>query len=337
MGFQCGDYPETRLRRVRDKKFVRDLCQETVLGVKDLIYPLFIIDHPHKQEPIPSMPGIFRHGLDSLLREGEKCLEYGVPAVALFPVLNDDLKTPDGRQAYRPDSFLCHYIQALKERLPELGIISDVALDGYTTSGHDGIVDESGNILNDETVRILCEQALCHAQAGVDIVAPSDMMDGRVKKIRETLDRQRYFTTKILSYSAKYCSSLYGPFRQALGSASCLKGMDKKTYQMDFHNRHEALRETHQDIIEGADMVMVKPASFYLDVVALLKSSFKFPTFAYQVSGEYGMLKAACENGWLSEPKAVLESLVSIKRAGADGIFTYYAPQAAKWLQQEIL
>ncbi len=337
MGFQWGQYPNTRLRRLRDQQFIRDLCQETVLQSKDLIYPVFVLDHAKKKEPITSMPGVYRHGLESLLKEGEKCLELGVPAMAIFPVFDQSMKSIDAKEACRVDSFLCRYISTLKEKFPELGLISDVALDGYTTSGHDGIVNQNGEVLNDETVTLLAQQALCHAQAGVDIVAPSDMMDGRVKKIRESLEKGRYFSTKILSYSAKYCSSLYGPFREALGSASCLKGMNKKTYQMSYHNSLEANREVQQDIAEGADMIMVKPATFYLDVISTLKNNFQFPTFAYQVSGEYGMLKSACEKGWLSEPQVVLESLVSIKRAGADGIFTYYALQAARWLKEKAL
>ena len=326
-----GRYPAIRNRRLRASGFARRMVRETRLSTDDLIYPLFIT----QGEPVAvaAMPGVRRHRLDGLVAEARAAFELGVPAVVLFPVIDDTLKTPDAAEAANPDGLVPQAIRALKSELPELGVITDVALDPYTSHGQDGIIDDSGYVLNDATVPVLVEQALCHARAGADVVSPSDMMDGRVGAIRDALEADGRVNTLILSYAAKYASDFYGPFREAVGSAASLGGADKRTYQMDPGNSDEALREVGLDLAEGADMVMVKPALPYLDVVQRVKTEFGVPTFAYQVSGEYAMLKAAAAQGWLDERRCVLECLTSIKRAGADGILTYFARDVAAWLR----
>jgi len=327
-----GPFPSTRMRRMRHDEFSRRLMRESVLTCNDLIYPVFVIDGSNRTEAVPSMPGVSRMTLDRLLVEAEHCLALGIPAIALFPVVDPPLKTNDAREAHNGDGLVPRVIRALKERFPDLGVITDIALDPYTSHGQDGLIDPSGYVMNDETVRVLERQALCHAAAGVDVVAPSDMMDGRIGAIRKVLDDASFIHTRILAYSAKYASSFYGPFRDAVGSAANLGGGNKYTYQIDPANTDEALREVAIDLQEGADMVMVKPGLPYLDIVRRVKDEFKVPTFAYQVSGEYAMLKAAGQQGWIDEKKCVLEALLSMKRAGADGILTYFALDVARWL-----
>lgn len=326
-------FPETRPRRMRVDDFSRRLMRETVLTTDDLIWPVFVLEGENKSEPVASMPGVERLSIDRLLKEAEKCLNLGVPAIALFPVTPAEVKSEDAREAFNPDGLAQRAVRALKKTLPELGVITDVALDPFTTHGQDGLIDDSGYVVNDPTVEVLSKQALSHAEAGADIVAPSDMMDGRVGAIRETLEANGHINTRILAYAAKYASGFYGPFRDAVGSASNLAGGNKYTYQMDPANADEAIREVALDLDEGADMVMVKPAMPYLDIIRAVKDTFAAPTFAYQVSGEYAMLKAASLNGWLDEQAVVMEALTSIKRAGADAILTYYALQAAEWLR----
>jgi porphobilinogen synthase len=320
---------------MRQHDFSRRLMAEHQLTVDDLIYPMFIIEGDNQREAIASMPGIERLTLDLLLQEAKELVALGIPAIALFPVTPTDKKTLMAEQAYNPDGLVQRAVRLLKQHVPELGIITDVALDPFTTHGQDGIIDESGYVQNDITTEILVKQALSHAAAGADIVAPSDMMDGRIGAIREALEAEGYHNTRILAYSAKYASAYYGPFRDAVGSAGNLKGGNKKSYQMDPANSNEAMREVAQDLEEGADMVMVKPGMPYLDIVRRVKTEFGVPTFAYQVSGEYAMHMAAIQHGWLAEEAVVMESLLAFKRAGADGILTYFAKKAAIWLQQK--
>lgn len=319
---------------MRRDEFSRRLMRESSLSADNLIYPMFVIDGSARREAIASMPGIERVTLDELVREAEQLAELRIPAIALFPVTAAGAKSEDGRQAWNPDGLAQRAVRALKKAVPELGVITDVALDPFTTHGQDGIVDEHGYVANDVTVEALVKQALSHAEAGADIVAPSDMMDGRIGAIREALEVAEYSSTRILAYSAKYASSFYGPFREAVGSAGNLGKSTKHTYQMDPANSDEALREVALDLQEGADMIMIKPGLPYLDIVRRVKDTFGAPTFVYQVSGEYAMLAAASRNGWLDERSVVLESLMSIRRAGADGILTYYAKQAAMWLKE---
>jgi porphobilinogen synthase len=307
--------------------------QENDLSVNDLIYPVFLLEGQGKSEAVASMPGINRVSLDLLFPVAQECVELGIPVLALFPVIDASLKAPDGKEAFNPNGLIPTAVRELKKRFPNLGIMTDVALDPYTSHGQDGILDEQGRILNDETTLILVQQAIAQAQAGVDIVAPSDMMDGRIGKIRDALEQNNLIHTRIMAYSAKYASAFYGPFRDAVGSAKNLGKADKKTYQMDFTNTDEALREVALDINEGADMVMVKPGMPYLDVVRRVKEEFNFPTYAYQVSGEYAMLKAAAQNGWLDHDAVMMESLVAFKRAGANGVLTYFALEAARLIK----
>lgn len=325
-------FPATRLRRMRTDKFIRKLVQETQLQKHDLIYPIFITEGENSCEPIPSMPGIHRLSLDKLLIEAKETYDLGIPAIALFPVIPVGQKSANATEAYNPNGLIPNAIKALKNTVPELGIITDAALDPYTNHGHDGIVDTNGYVDNDRTLTILVQQAIAQAQAGADIIAPSDMMDGRIGAIRHGLEQEGFVNTKLLCYSAKYASSFYGPFRDAIGSQKNLGTGNKMQYQMDPANSDEALREVALDLQEGADMVMIKPALAYLDIINRVKQNFKVPTFAYQVSGEYAMLKAAAEKGWINEENCVLESLLAIKRAGADAIFTYYAKQIAELL-----
>jgi porphobilinogen synthase len=327
-------YPKVRLRRMRRDEFSRRLMRETRLSTDDLIYPLFVLEGHNRREPVASMPGVERLSIDLLVEECTAALNLGIPAVALFPVTPVDKKTLDASEAYNPEGLAQRAIHALKQALPELGVISDVALDPFTTHGQDGLVDEQGYVVNDATVAVLIRQALSHARAGADIVAPSDMMDGRIGAIRRALEAEGFANTRILAYSAKYASAFYGPFRDAVGSAANLAGGDKYSYQMDPANSDEALREAQLDLAEGADMVMVKPGLPYLDIIRRIKDRFGVPIFAYQVSGEYAMLKAAAQNGWLDERKTVLESLLALKRAGADAILTYYAKTVAQWLRE---
>jgi porphobilinogen synthase len=329
-----GSFPSTRMRRMRRDDFSRRLAREHRLTADSLIYPVFVLEGSRISEPVASMPGVFRHSLDRLLTVAEEAAELGAPALALFPVIDGALKSEGAEEAYNPDGLVPRVVQALKRHVPELGVITDVALDPYTSHGQDGLIDETGYVLNDETLEVLARQAACHAQAGADVVAPSDMMDGRVGRIRAELDANRRIHTRILAYSAKYASSFYGPFRDAVGSAANLGKGNKYTYQMDPANSDEALRETALDIAEGADMVMVKPGLPYLDIVRRVKVELRVPTYVYQVSGEYAMLKAASQQGWIAEEACVLEALLSMKRAGADGILTYYALDAARWLKQ---
>ncbi len=322
------------MRRTRRTAWSRALVAETRLAASDLIYPVFVIEGEGKSEAVPSMPGIERRSIDLLLGHLESVAALGVPAVALFPVIDPSAKTPDGRECANPEGLAQRTVRAIKSRLPGIGVITDVALDPYTTHGQDGIVDETGYVLNDETVAMLVRQAVSHAEAGADVVAPSDMMDGRIGAIRRALEDGGHVHTMILAYAAKYASCYYGPFRDAVGSAANLGGGGKHTYQMDPANSDEALHEVGLDIAEGADMVMVKPALPYLDVVRRVRDTFGVPTMAYQVSGEYAMLKAASGNGWLDERSAVLEALLSIRRAGASAILTYFAPDAARWLAE---
>ena len=333
MGFDfAGEYPARRMRRMRRDDFSRRLVREHHLTADDLIYPVFVLDGAKREEPVASLPGVSRKSVDLLLRDAERCAELSIPALALFPVVGGDRKTPDGAEAWNPDGLVPRAVQALKTRFPDLGVITDVALDPYTSHGQDGLIDANGYVMNDETVAALVRQALCHAEAGADMVAPSDMMDGRIGAIRRALDGQGRERTRIMAYAAKYASSLYGPFRDAVGSAGNLGGGSKYTYQMDPANSDEALREVWLDLAEGADMVMVKPGLPYLDIVRRVKDAFGAPTAVYQVSGEYAMLKAAAQNGWLDERAAVLETLIAFKRAGADAILTYFALAAAGWL-----
>ena len=333
--FNNGRYPATRMRRMRRDDFSRRLMRETRLSCDDLIYPVFVLEGEQQREAVPSMPGVERLSIDLLLQEATEIQALGIPAMALFPVTPASAKSEDAREAYNPDGLAQRAARALKQAVPGLGIITDVALDPFTTHGQDGLIDDSGYVLNDETVEVLVKQALSHAGAGADIVAPSDMMDGRIGAVRAALEQAGYRNTRILAYAAKYASSFYGPFRDAVGSAANLAGGDKYSYQMDPANSDEALHEVALDLDEGADMVMVKPGMPYLDIVRRIKDEFGVPTFAYQVSGEYAMLKAAAQNGWLNEQAVVLESLLSIKRAGADAILTYFAKAAAGWLQAD--
>jgi len=326
-------FPFTRMRRMRKQPFTRHLMAENALSVNDLIYPMFILPGQNQREAIPSMPGIERFSVDLLVEECAELVALGIPAIAIFPVTPMEIKTEGAEEAYNPDGLAQQATRAVKNAFPELGVITDVALDPFTSHGQDGLIDANGYVMNDETCEVLIKQAVSHAEAGADVVAPSDMMDGRIGLIRAALEETGYTNTCIMAYSAKYASSYYGPFRDAVGSAGNLKGADKKTYQMDPANSNEAIKEIQLDIQEGADMVMVKPGMPYLDVVRRCKSELQVPTFAYQVSGEYAMHKAAFANGWLQEDAVVLESLMAFKRAGADGILTYFAKHAAKLLQ----
>ena len=329
-------FPKTRLRRMRRDDFSRRLMRESVLTANDLIYPVFVLEGEGRVETVASMPGVERQSLDRLLVTAERAFSLGIPALALFPVIDRSLKTPGAEEAWNPEGLVPRVVAALKREIPELGVITDVALDPYTSHGQDGLIavdDPRAYVLNDETLEALAKQALTHAQAGADVVAPSDMMDGRIGCIRSALDDAGQIHTRILAYSAKYASSFYGPFRDAVGSAGNLGKGNKFTYQMDPANTDEALREVALDLAEGADMVMVKPGMPYLDIVRRVKDSFRVPTYAYQVSGEYAMLKAAAQNGWLDEKSCVLESLLAFKRAGADGILTYHALDAARWIK----
>lgn len=330
-------FPHRRLRRLRKHDFSRRLVAEHQLTVDDLIYPVFVIEGENQRVPVPSMPNVERLTIDQLLVEAGLLVKYGVPAIALFPVVSEAKKSLMAEEAYNPEGLAQRAVRALKQAYPALGVITDVALDPFTTHGQDGIIDADGYVLNDVTTEILVKQALSHAQAGADIVAPSDMMDGRIGAIRLALENNGFINTQIMAYSAKYASNYYGPFRDAVGSAGNLKGGDKKTYQLDPANSNEGLHEVALDIQEGADMVMVKPGMPYLDLVYRVKQTFGVPTFAYQVSGEYAMHQAAIQNGWLKEKECVMESLLCFKRAGADGILTYFAKQVAEWLYQERL
>ncbi|KPL28814.1 MAG: delta-aminolevulinic acid dehydratase [Acidithiobacillales bacterium SM1_46] len=327
-------FPRARMRRMRRDDFSRRLIRETVLTVNDLIQPVFVLEGKDRQEPVASMPGVERMTLDWLLKYAEELTRLGVPAIALFPVIPQEKKTDKAQEAWNAKGLVPTVVQSLKQNFPQLGVITDIALDPYTSHGQDGLIDEDGYVLNDETVAALVKQALCHAEAGADVVAPSDMMDGRIGAIRDALEDAGHIHTRILAYSAKYASSFYGPFRDAVGSAANLGAGNKYTYQMDCANSDEALREVALDLEEGADMVMVKPGMPYLDIVRRVKDKFGVPTFVYQVSGEYAMLMAAAQNGWLDERAVVMESLLSIKRAGADGILTYFAARAAAWLRE---
>ena len=326
-------FPYTRMRRMRAADFSRRMMREHTLTADDLIWPVFVLEGQGQTEEVSSMPGVERLSIDLLVEAAGRCVELGVPAIALFPVTPLEAKSEDAREAFNPDGLAQRAVRALKDAWPELGVVTDVALDPFTTHGQDGLIDDKGYVLNDDTVDVLTQQALSHADAGADVVAPSDMMDGRIGAIRESLEENGHVNTRILAYSAKYASSFYGPFRDAVGSAGNLGGGNKYTYQMDPANTDEALHEVALDLEEGADMVMVKPGLPYLDIVRRVKDEFGAPTFVYQVSGEYAMLKAATLNGWLDEQAVVMEALVSIKRAGADGILTYYALQAAEWLR----
>jgi len=328
-------YPATRLRRMRRDAFSRALMRETTLLPSDLIMVAFVIDGEGQREPIPSMPGIARLSIDELEKLAGECVAAGIPALALFPSPGNTVKSEDAREAWNPDGLFQRAARALKKRYPQLGLIGDVALDPYTTHGQDGLIDETGYVMNEPTIEALVKMSLAQAEAGIDFVAPSDMMDGRVGAIREALEKAGFIHTRILAYSAKYASGFYGPFRDAVGSAGSLGKGDKHTYQMDVGNSDEALREIELDLAEGADAVMVKPGLPYLDVVRRVKDRFGAPTFVYQVSGEYAMLKAAAQNGWLNEKAVVLESLTSIKRAGADAILTYFALDAARYLKEQ--
>jgi porphobilinogen synthase len=326
-------YPNLRMRRMRRDDFSRRLMRETILTASDLIYPRFVIEGENRREAVASMPGVERLSIDLLLREAEQCAQLGIPVIALFPVVSQDKKSLDAAEAYNPDGLAQRAVRALKKQFPQLGVMTDVALDPFTSHGQDGLIDDAGYVLNDETIAVLVKQALSHAAAGADILGPSDMMDGRVGLIRQALEAAGQIHTRILAYSAKYASSFYGPFRDAVGSAGNLGGGNKYSYQMDPANSDEALREVALDLAEGADMVMVKPGMPYLDIVRRIKDAFGAPTYVYHVSGEYAMLKAAAQNGWINEKACVLEALLSCKRAGADGILTYYAKDAAGWLK----
>jgi porphobilinogen synthase len=322
----------TRMRRMRYNEFSRRLMRENSLSVDDLIYPMFVIEGTKQKQVIASMPDVERYSLDLLLEQAREVYELGIPAIALFPVISADKKSDDAAEAYNPDGLVQRSVRTLKQALPNLGIITDVALDPFTIHGQDGLINANGYVLNDETIAVLVKQALSHAEAGADIVAPSDMMDGRIGAIRQALEAELYINTLILAYSAKYASSFYGPFRDAVGSAGNLGKGNKYSYQMDFANSDEALREVQLDLQEGADMVMVKPGMPYLDIIRRIKDQYGVPTFAYQVSGEYAMLKAASMNGWLDEKAVVMEALLAFKRAGSDAILTYYAKKVAQWL-----
>jgi porphobilinogen synthase len=327
-----GTFPSVRMRRMRRDDFSRRMMREHRLSADNLIYPVFVLDGNRRREPVASMPGVERVSIDQLLPVAEECVKLAIPVLALFPVVDAALKSHDGHEAVNSEGLVPRAVRALKQRLPELGLMADVALDPYTTHGQDGVADASGYVLNDETVEILCRQALMQAQAGVDIVAPSDMMDGRIGAIRNALEANGHIHTRIMAYAAKYASAFYGPFRDAVGSKSNLGKSNKANYQMDPANSDEALWEVGLDLQEGADMVMVKPGMPYLDIVRRVKDRFAAPTFVYQVSGEYSMLKAACGQGWLDERAAVMESLLGFRRAGADGVLSYFALQAARWL-----
>ncbi|HEY0295358.1 MAG TPA: porphobilinogen synthase [Bordetella sp.] len=326
-------YPASRPRRLRRDDFTRRLVRENTLSADDLIYPVFVAEGQGLRQAVPSLPGVARYSLDTLLPVAEECVALGIPVMALFPAIDPALKTPDGIEAANPDGLIPRVVAELKKRFPELGVLTDVALDPYTSHGQDGLIDEQGYVLNEPTIEVLVKQALVQAQSGVDIVAPSDMMDGRIGAIRQALEGGQFIHTRIMAYSAKYASAFYGPFRDAVGSASNLGKSDKQAYQMDPGNTDEALREVAADLAEGADMVMVKPGTPYLDVVRRVKDAFGVPTFAYQVSGEYAMIKAAANNGWLDHDKVMMEALLGFKRAGADGVLTYFAVEAAKLLK----
>jgi len=328
-----GQYPTTRMRRMRRDPFSRALMRENTVTASDLIYPVFILDGENQRQQVASMPGVERVSVDLLLKVAEECVSLGIPVLALFPVIDASLKTYDGVEATNPDGLVPRAVRALKKHFPELGILTDVALDPYTTHGQDGLPDETGYIVNEKTIAMLTRQALAQAEAGVDVVAPSDMMDGRMGVIRNALEERGFIHTRLMAYSAKYASAFYGPFREAVGSAANLGKADKNTYQMDPANIDEALREVALDLAEGADMVMVKPGMPYLDVVRRVKDEFRVPTFAYQVSGEYAMLKAAAQNGWLDHDKVMMESMMAFKRAGADGVLTYFALDVARKLK----
>lgn len=327
-------FPASRPRRLRRDDFTRRLVRENALTANDLIYPVFVAEGQGLRQPVPSLPGVMRYSLDTLLPVAEQCVALGIPVMALFPVIDPSLKTPDGIEATNPDGLVPRVVAQLKQRFPGLGVLTDVALDPYTSHGQDGLIDDEGYVLNEPTVEVLIQQALVQAHAGVDIVAPSDMMDGRIGAIRQALEDAQHIHTRIMAYSAKYASAFYGPFRDAVGSAANLGKSNKQAYQMDPGNLDEALREVAADLQEGADMVMVKPGMPYLDVVRRVKDTFRVPTFAYQVSGEYAMLKAAAANGWLDHDKVMMEALLAFKRAGADGILTYFAIEAATLLKQ---
>ena len=323
-------FPSIRMRRMRRDGFSRDLMRENIITPADLIYPVFILDGKNRREAVPSMPGVERVSVDLLLPIAEDCVKLGIPVLALFPVIDPSLKTPDGIEATNPEGLVPRAVRELKARFPELGILTDVALDPYTSHGQDGVLDANGYVLNDETTPLLVKQALAQAAAGVDIVAPSDMMDGRIGAIRAALEHEHHIHTRIMAYSAKYASAFYGPFRDAVGSAANLGKGSKATYQMDPSNSDEALREVALDIAEGADMVMVKPGMPYLDIVRRVKDEFKMPTFAYQVSGEYAMIKAAAQNGWVDHDKTMMEAMLCFKRAGANGVLTYFSRDIAR-------
>lgn len=327
-------YPINRPRRMRRDDFSRRLMRESHLTVDDLIYPVFVLEGSNRREAVTSMPGVERLSIDLLVQQAEQAVKLGIPAMALFPVVPAEKKSDQAEEAYNPEGLAQRAVRALKKALPELGVITDVALDPFTSHGQDGLLDASGYVTNDATVEVLVKQALSHAEAGADVVAPSDMMDGRVGEIRDALEQAGHVNTRILAYSAKYASSFYGPFRDAVGSAANLGGGNKYSYQMDPANTNEALREVALDIAEGADMVMIKPGMPYLDIVRRVKETFEMPTYVYQVSGEYAMLKAAGQNGWIDERACVLEALLGMKRAGADGILSYYAMDVARWLQE---
>lgn len=329
-----SNFPWLRMRRMRRDDFSRRLMRENQLSPGDLIYPVFVLEGENQREAVPSMPGVERLSIDLLLKDAEECAQLGIPLISLFPVVPADKKSLDAAEAYNPDGLAQRAVRAIKQTFPQLGVMTDVALDPFTTHGQDGLIDDSGYVINDDTTEVLCKQAVSHAEAGADIVGPSDMMDGRIGEIRESLESAGHIHTRILAYSAKYASSFYGPFRDAVGSAANLKGGDKKTYQMDPANSDEAIREVVLDLQEGADMVMIKPGMPYLDIVRRIKTELQVPTYAYHVSGEYAMLKAAAQNGWLDEKACVLEALLCFKRAGADGILTYFAKDAARWLQE---
>ncbi|NOX43942.1 MAG: porphobilinogen synthase [Gammaproteobacteria bacterium] len=330
-----GQFPNVRMRRMRRDDFSRRLMRESNLTVDDLIYPMFVLEGASKREAIPSMPGVERVSIDELVKEAKQLIELGVPAVALFPVTPENIKTEDAREAFNPDGLAQRAVRAIKKAAPQLGIITDVALDPFTTHGQDGLIDKTGYVMNDETVEVLVKQALSHAEAGADIVAPSDMMDGRIGAVRHALESAGHIHTRILAYSAKFASSFYGPFRDAVGSSANLGAGNKYTYQQDPANSDEALWEVSLDLEEGADIVMIKPGMPYLDIVRRIKDEFGAPTFVYQVSGEYAMLMAASQNGWLSEKEVIMESLLCMKRAGADGILTYFGKRVAQWLSKD--
>ncbi len=329
----AGSFPKNRMRRMRYDEFSRRLMRENSVTPDDLIYPVFVLNEATKREPVKSMPGVERVGIEELLKEAEQLTRLKIPAIALFPVTPPEYKTEDAAEAYNPEGLAQRAVRTLKKEFPELGVITDVALDPFTTHGQDGLIDKNGYVLNDETVEVLVKQALSHAEAGADIVAPSDMMDGRIGQIRQALEEKCFRNTRILSYAAKYASSFYGPFRDAVGSSTNLGSGNKYSYQMDPANSDEAIREVALDLDEGADMVMIKPGMPYLDIVSRVKRQFGVPTFVYQVSGEYSMLMAASQNGWLDKQAVVMESLLAMKRAGADGILTYFAKDVATWLR----